>query len=245
MVAPLQQFTIYPLIQLKLIGWDISFTNASLFMLLTTGIIIAFLHFSVNPNALVPGRLQIVSESLCEFGLNMIQENIGKEGLVYFPYIFSLFLFVLIGNLLGMIPGGFTFTSHIIVTFTLSVLVVLSVTLIGFIRHGRYFFKFFYPEGTPLFLAPLIVPIEVISYLSRTVSLSVRLFANMMAGHAMIKIFAGVVVTLIGTSLFPVALTALALNVAITGFEFLIALLQAYVFTILTCIYLNDSINLH
>jgi len=236
---------IHPLIQLELAGWDVSFTNSSLFMFLTTLFIIVFLHFSVNPKALVPGRLQMVSESLCEFSLNMIQDNVGKKGVSYFPYIFSLFLFILVGNLLGMIPGGFTFTSHIIVTFTLSVLVVASVTLIGFIRHGRHFLRLFYPEGTPLILAPLLVPIEVISYLTRMVSLSVRLFANMMAGHAMIKIFAGVVVTLIGTSFFPVALTALVVNVAITGFEFLVALLQAYVFTILTCIYLNDSINLH
>jgi len=245
MVDPLHQFMIHPLIPLKIGGWDVSFTNSSLFMVLSTLLIITFLRFSVNPRALVPGRLQLISESLYEFTSSLIRDNVGKAGLAYFPYIFSLFLFILTGNLLGMIPGSFTFTSHIIVTFTLGVLVIVSVTIIGFVRHGFHFLRLFYPQNTPLFLVPLLVPIEVISYLTRMVSLSVRLFANMMAGHAMIKIFAGVVVTLMGTPLFPVALVTLAVNVSITGFEFLVALLQAYVFTILTCIYLNDAINLH
>lgn len=245
MVDPLHQFMIHRLIPLTIGGWDVSFTNSSLFMVLSTLLIITFLHFSVNPRALVPGRLQLISESLYEFTSSLIRDNIGKAGLAYFPYIFSLFLFILMGNLLGMIPGSFTFTSHIIVTFTLGVLVITSVTIIGFVRHGWRFLRLFYPQNTPLFLVPLLVPIEVISYLTRMVSLSVRLFANMMAGHAMIKIFAGVVVALIGTTLFPVALITLAVNISITGFEFLVALLQAYVFTILTCIYLNDAINLH
>jgi F-type H+-transporting ATPase subunit a len=245
MVDPLHQFMIHPLIPLKIGGWDISFTNSALFMALSTLLIITFLHFSVNPRALVPGRLQVISESLYEFTSSLIRDNAGKAGLAYFPYIFSLFLFILTGNLLGMIPGSFTFTSHIIVTFSLGVLVIASVTIIGFVHHGWRFLRLFFPQNTPLFLIPLLIPIEVISYLTRMVSLSVRLFANMMAGHAMIKIFAGVVVALIGTTLFPVALITLAVNVSITGFEFLVALLQAYVFTILTCIYLNDAINLH
>jgi F-type H+-transporting ATPase subunit a len=245
MVDPLHQFMVRPLINLELGGWDVSLTNSSLLMVISTFIIISFLHFSVNPKALVPGRLQVISESLYEFISNMIRENTGREGLRYFPYIFSLFLFVLTGNLLGMIPHSFTFTSQIIVTFSLAVMVILSVTLIGFMRHGFGFLRLFCPEGTPLFLAPLLVPVEIMSYLTRPVSLSVRLFANMMAGHAMIKIFAGFVVALIGTAYFPVAFVTLAVNVGITGFEFLVALLQAYVFTILTCIYLNDAINLH
>lgn len=245
MVDPLHQFMIQPLVHLELAGWDISFTNSALLMVLSTFVIVTFLHFSVNPRTLVPGRLQVISESLYGFTAKMIQENTGKEGLKYLPYIFSLFLFILTGNLLGMLPTSFTFTSHIIVTFTLAVMVIVSVTIIGFIRHGFHFLRLFFPEGTSLFLAPILVPIEIMSYLTRPLSLSVRLFANMVAGHTMLKIFAGFVVALIGTSFFPVALVSLTMNVCITGFEILIALLQAYVFTILTCIYLNDAINLH
>jgi F-type H+-transporting ATPase subunit a len=245
MVDPLHQFRIIPLIHLELAGWDISFTNSALFMVLATFLIITFFYFSVNPRALVPNRLQVISESIFVFISDMIRENAGKAGLPYFPYIFSLFLFILTGNLLGMIPYSFTFTSHIIVTFSLAVLVILSVTLVGFVRHGLRFLRLFCPENAPIFLIPLLVPIEIMSYLTRTVSLSIRLFANMIAGHAMLKLFGGFVLALATTTFFPVALASLALDIAITGFEFLIALLQAYIFTILTCIYLHDAVNLH
>ena len=245
MVDPLHQFKIHTLIHLELWGWDISFTNSSLFMMLATLIITTFFYFSVNPKALVPNRFQVISEIIYTFIADMIRDNAGKTGLVYFPYIFSLFLFVLMGNILGMIPYAFTFTSHIIVTFSLAVLVVFFVTVIGFVRHGLGFFRLFCPENTPIFIIPLLVPIEMMSYLTRSVSLSIRLFANMIAGHAMLKLFAGFAIALAGTAFFPVALASVAINVAITGFEFLIALLQAYIFTILTCIYLHDALNLH
>lgn len=245
MVDPLHQFNIRPLIHLELAGWDISFTNSSLFMVLTTLVIITFFYCSVNPRALVPGRFQIIAESLYGFISDMIRENTGKAGLPYFPYIFSLFLFILMGNMLGMLPYSFTFTSHIIVTFTLAVLVVSAVTVLGFAYHGFRFLRLFCPPNTPVFIIPLLVPIEIMSYLTRSVSLSIRLFANMIAGHAMLKLFGGFAIALAGTVFFPVALASVAINVAITGFEFLIALLQAYIFTILTCIYLHDALNLH
>lgn len=245
MVDPLHQFRIHPLIHLEWGRWDVSFTNSSLFMVLATLTIITFFYFSVNPRGIIPNRLQMMSELLYTFVSDMIRENAGKAGLPYFPYIFSLFLFILIGNMLGMVPYGFTFTSHIIVTFTLAVIVIGVVTLLGFVRHGWRFLRLFCPENTPVFILPLLVPIEIMSYLTRSVSLSIRLFANMIAGHAMLKLFAGFAVALAGTAFFPVALVSVAMNVAITGFEFLIALLQAYIFTILTCIYLHDALNLH
>ncbi|MCE3230666.1 MAG: synthase subunit [Alphaproteobacteria bacterium] len=245
MVDPLYQFKIRPLIHLEWGGWDISFTNSSLFMVLATLILIMFFSFSVNARSLIPNRLQMISELLYTFVSDMIQENTGKAGLPYFPYIFSLFLFILMGNMLGMVPYGFTFTSHIIVTFSLAFMAISFITVLGIVRHKWRFLRLFCPENTPVFIIPLLVPIEIMSYLTRSVSLSIRLFANMIAGHAMLKLFAGFAIALAGTAFFPVALASVAMNVAITGFEFLIALLQAYIFTILTCIYLHDALNLH
>jgi F-type H+-transporting ATPase subunit a len=191
--------------------------------------------------SLVPTRLQSMAELSYEFIANMIRDNVGRAGMKYFPFIFSLFLFILFGNLLGMIPYAFTFTSHIIVTFTMAFVVFLGVTVIGFVRHGVGFLKLFVPSGVPIFLLPLMVVIEVLSYLTRPISLSVRLFANMMAGHTMLKVFGGFVVALgILAGWAP-----LAFIVALTGLEVGIAFLQAYVFTILTCIYLNDAVNMH
>ncbi|MBM3468069.1 MAG: F0F1 ATP synthase subunit A [Alphaproteobacteria bacterium] len=245
MVDPLHQFTIHPLIKLEVGGWDISFTNSALLMVLTTLLISIFFYFSVKPRAMVPTRFQMVSELFYTFISDMIRENTGKAGLPYFPYIFSLFLFILMGNMLGMFPYSFTFTSHIIVTFTLAALVISSITIIGFAKHGFHFLRLFFPSNTPLYILPILVPIEIMSYLIRSVSLSIRLFANMIAGHAMLKLFGGFALALVGTIYFPVAIASVALSVLITGFEFLIALLQAYIFTILTCIYLNDALNLH
>lgn len=247
MIDPLHQFMIKPFYELSVLGWDISFTNSALLMMLASVAIILFMYASTRQVATdhVPSRMQMACEVLYDFITDMIDANAGKAGLAYFPYIFSLFMFVLFGNLLGMVPYSFTFTSHIIVTLTMAFFVVLAVTVVGFVKHGFKFFRLFFPEGTPLFIAPLLVPVEVMSYLSRVVSLSVRLFANMVAGHAMLKIFAGFVVILAGSSFMPVAILPFVVNVAITGFEFLIAVLQAYVFTVLTCIYLNDALNLH
>jgi len=176
-----------------------------------------------------------------EFVSKMISETAGKDARPYFPFILSLFLFVLVANLLGMLPYSFTVTSHIIVTFALAFFIFIGVTVVGFAKHGISYLKLFVPSGVPIFLLPLIIVIEVISYLSRPVSLSVRLFANMMAGHTMLKVFGGFVVSLgiLGGWL------PLGFAVALTGLELLVAFIQAYVFAILTCIYLNDALNLH
>ena len=188
----------------------------------------------------IPGRWQGLVEMTYEFVANLLYENVGSKGCTYFPLVFTIFMFILIGNLLGMIPYSFTYTSHIIVTFGLAMFVFLVVTLIGIIKHRFHFFTLFFPKGAPLFMAPVIIPIEILSYLSRPVSLSVRLFANMMAGHTMLKVFAGFTIAL---GIFGVA--PLVVNTALTAFEVMVAILQAYVFTILTCIYLHDAIHLH
>lgn len=245
MVDPLHQFLIKPLFDIHIGRLDISFTNSSLFMVLTTFLIVTFMFFATRSPSLIPSRLQYVGETSYDFMAQLIRDSVGEEGIRYLPYIFSLFLFVLLGNFLGMIPYGFTFTSHIIVTFFLALMVFTAVTIIGFVKHGTHFFRLFYPEGTPFYIAPLLVPVEIMSYFTRPISLSVRLFANMMAGHVMLKLFAGFVVLLMGTGFFPVAILPFVVNVAVIGFEFLVATLQAYVFTVLTCIYLNDAINLH
>jgi F-type H+-transporting ATPase subunit a len=237
----MSQFEIKRIVPLDLFGYDASFTNASLFMALAVVLTSAFMVFAMKERALVPGRLQSVAEMSYEFIANMIRENVGDAGLKYFPFIFSLFVFILVLNMLGMIPGTFTVTSHIIVTFALAALVFVVVTAIGFARHGFGYLKLFVPEGVPVWLMPLIVPIELISYLIRPISLSVRLFANMMAGHTMLKVFAGFAVSLpVFAKAAPVLFT-----MAFTGLEFVVAFLQAFIFTVLTCIYLNDAINMH
>ncbi|WP_032112901.1 F0F1 ATP synthase subunit A [Candidatus Paracaedibacter symbiosus] len=245
MIDPLHQFMIHPLVHFEVGGYDLSFTNSALFMLLATVLPILFLGAASRNSQLVPGRLQYIGESIFSFVQNLIRENVGEKGLSYTPYILSIFMFVLMGNCLGMIPYGFTFTSHIVVTFAMAMIVFIGVTIIGLVKHGVHFFRLFFPEGTPLYIAPLLIPVEIMSYFTRPVSLSVRLFANMVAGHVMLKIFAGFVILLAGTSLFPLAILPFVINFAVIAFEFLVALLQAYVFTVLTCIYLNDAINLH
>ncbi len=237
---PLHQFEIHRLLPLKLGGVDVSFTNSSLFMVLTVGAITLFLVGGMSRSQLIPGRWQAFVEMMYGFVATLLDETAGIKGRGYFPFIFSLFMFILMGNLLGMIPYGFTFTSHIIVTFGLAMVAFGTATLVGFVRHGVSYLMLFVPKGAPLYMLPLIVPIEILSYLSRPISLSVRLFANMMAGHTMLKVFAGFTVAL---GIFGVA--PLAVNTVLTAFEILVAVLQAYVFTILTCIYLHDAIHLH
>jgi F-type H+-transporting ATPase subunit a len=239
--SPLAQFKIEPLVNFQLAGYDVSFNNSALFMVLAATVTTLLMVFSVRRNALVPGRLQSVAEMMYSFVADMVNDNAGHDGKRYFPFVFTLFSFVLLGNLLGMIPFGFTFTSHIIVTFALASAIFIGVTILGLFRHGLHFFSLFFPKGAPLLLAPLIIPIELLSYLSRPVSLSIRLFANMMAGHTMLAVFSGFAVTLgiIG------GLAPLALIVVLTGFELLVAALQAYVFAVLTCIYLKDALDLH
>mgnify|MGYP000615526017 FL=1 len=240
MADPIHQFEIKELIPLELFETNISFTNSSLFMSLAIISVILLLLVSIKNQSLIPSRLQSISEIFYEFIANMVSDNIGDKGHKFFPLIFTLFTFLLFGNMLGMLPYSFTFTSHIIVTFVLAMFIFLFVTLIGIFMHGFKFFGLFVPKGVPIMMLPLMVPIEIISYLSRPISLSVRLFANMMAGHTMLKIFAGFIVPL---GIFGIA--PLIVDVALTALEVLIAILQAYVFTILTCIYLNEAINLH
>lgn len=245
MIDPMHQFMVHTLIPLQIAGYDVSFTNASLFMVLTTLFLLALLYFGVNPQRLVPSRTQVIIESAYGFIADTLFSNVGENAKGYLPYVFSLFMFISLGNLLGMIPYSFTITSQIVVTFSLAMVVFLAATIIGFIKHGTHYFRLFLPEGIPIYLAPLLIVVEVLSYLARPVTLATRLFVNMVAGHAIMKIFAGLGVILVGGVWFPVAILPLGLNVIITAFEIFVCLLQAYVFTILTCIYLNDAINMH
>jgi len=233
--SPLKQFEIKPLMDLELFGYDISFTNSSLWMTITTVFIIVFFTVpflkSRKTNSvedLYPSRMQVAAEMGFSFINNLITDTAGKEGRKYFPLVFSLFMFILFGNLFGMIPYSFTFTSHIIVTFGLALAVFLFVTILGFVKHGLKFFSFFVIPGLPIYMLPLLIPIEVISYLSRPISLAVRLFANMFV-----------------SALGFFGILPLVFIVALTGLEILIAFLQAYVFAILTCLYINDALHLH
>ena len=242
--SPLEQFEIQPILPITVGDLNLSFTNSSLWMVISVLLIYALVMLGSRHASMVPGRLQALLELSYDFIADMLGSTVGKDGRKYFPFVFTLFMFILFGNLLGMIPGSFTYTSHIIVTFSMAIFVVTAVTIIGIVRHGWHFFSFFAPSGCPIYVMPLLVPIEVLSYLIRPISLSVRLFVNMMAGHIMLKTFAGFIVALGGYYLVP-AVAPLALTVGLTGLELAIAFLQAYVFTVLTCIYLHDAIHLH
>ena len=237
---PLEQFHIKPLIPIHVGGIDASFTNSAAFMVVAVICISALMILSVRSRALVPGRWQLLAEMSYTFIAKMLTDTVGKEGRPYFPFIFSTFMFVLFGNMLGMLPYSFTYTSHLAVTFALAAFIFVAVTVIAIAKHGMKFFSFFLPHGVPIAMAPLLIPIEIISYLSRPVSLSVRLFANMMAGHTLLKVVAGFVIPLGIFGAVPVVGL-----VAVTALELLIAFLQAYIFTILTCIYINDAVHLH
>lgn len=239
-IDPLHQFLISPLIPISLFGIDFSFTNSSLFMLLVTGAILGLFYKGLQAAELRPGRLQMTTELLFSFMHNTLESSAGKEGLAYFPLIFSVFLFVLFGNLFGMVPGGFTFTSHIVVTFAMALFLFVIITILGIKKQGLGFFKRFLPEGVPWLIIPLIVPVEILSYLFRPISLSIRLFANMLAGHIILKIFAGFTIMMGFLGFLP-----LGLNIVFVGFEFFVAALQAYIFTILSCAYLNDALHSH
>ncbi len=229
------------------IGHSVNFTQSNLLMVLGGALILALLHYGMKPRAVVPGRLQALAEMCYDFISSMCSDQIGHEGRRFFPFIFTLFFFVLMGNLLGLLPFSFTYTSHIAVTFALAALVIVLVTAVSLRIHGWHFFTYFFPAGAPKLLAPLIIPVEIISYLSRPVSLSIRLFANMVAGHVMFDVFATFMVMLagLGTIGMVAAVGPLVLNVVLMGFELLVAFLQAYVFAILTCIYLHDAVHLH
>lgn len=244
MPDPIHQFEIHSLLPLKLFGWDVSFTNSSLYMVVAVLVIAAFFALSMRARALVPGRLQSVAEVSHEFVAGMLRDSAGEAGMKYFPLVFTLFIFIFAANMLGMIPGAFTVTSHIVVTAALAALVFLTVLVVGFAKNGLGFLKLFVPEGVPILILPLVVAIEVISFLSRPISHSVRLFANMLAGHITLKVFGGFVVMLLGAGSYSLlAPLPLAMAVALTALEFLVAFLQAYVFTMLTCMYLNDALH--
>lgn len=243
---PISQFQIKDILPLEALGYDISFTNSSLFMLATVGVASGFLLLTTSGRGLIPSRGQSISEIIYEFVADMLRSSAGSEGMKFFPLVFSLFVFILIANMLGMFPYFFTVTSHIIVTLALALLVIGTVIGYGFYKNGIGFLKLFVPSGVPAIIMPLIVFIEVLSFISRPISLSIRLFANMLAGHITLKVFTGFIPMLAG-SLGVVGLVGgilpLVLGVAITALEFLVAFLQAYVFAILTCMYLNDAIH--
>ena len=239
---PMHQFKVYRIgPEIDIAGVDLSFTNASLFMLISAILVALLLLIGTKEKKLIPSKAQLISEMLYNFISKMISDTAGKKAKPYFPFIFSLFVFILFCNMVGMLPYSFTVTSHIIVTLSFAIFIFIGVTILGFIIHGFKYLKIFVPSGVPVVLLPIISIIEIISYLSRPVSLSVRLFANMMAGHTMLKVFGGFVISLglVGGWL------PLSFSVALTGLEILVAFLQAYVFAILTCIYLNDALNLH
>lgn len=245
MADPIHQFEVKTLVPLKIGGLDASLTNSGAFMVIAVAAITLFFMFSISKRAIVPGRLQSIAEISYEFIANMIRGTAGTEGLKFFPFVFSLFMFILVCNMMGMIPGAYTVTSQIIVTSALAAVVFILVIGYGFIRNGTKFLRVFAPSGIPMVLLPLIVLIEVFSFLSRPFSLSLRLFANMLAGHIMLKVIASFIVAMIaagGVGLLG-ALVPLVFNVAMVALEILIALLQAFVFTILTCIYLNDALH--
>lgn len=244
-IDAMSQFQLHP--ALGIVGSSVNFTNSNLFMVIAGALMLALLWFGMRPRAMVPGRFQSAAEMAYESVMSMCIDTIGPEGRAFFPFVFTLFFFILFGNLLGVWPYDFTFTSHIVVTLALTMVVIILTTIVGLRFHKLHWFSYFVPEGVPKALLVLLVPIEVLSYLSRIISLSVRLFANMMAGHVMLEVFGAFVVMLGAAGVIfwvPSALT-LAVNVLLIGFEILVATLQAYVFAILTCIYLHDAVHLH
>jgi F-type H+-transporting ATPase subunit a len=242
---PIHQFKISEWVPLDVGGFNLAFTNSTAFMVATAVAAGGFLALTTANRGLIPTRLQSVSEMAYEFVANMLRDAAGNQGMRFFPLVFSLFTFILVANLFGMFPYFFTVNSHLIVTFALAMLVILTVLGYGFYKHGFGFLNLFVPHGIPALLVPLVVLIEVISFLSRPISLSVRLFANMLAGHITLKVFAGFVVSMSAAGAVGVvgAILPLIMTVAITALEFLVAFLQAYVFAVLTCMYLNDAIH--
>ncbi len=245
---PLHQFIIYPLVSINVSGGDVSFTNSSLFMFLAAICGLVLVIGGMRKRLLVPDRLQSAAEMSYEFVEGMVRGNAGHGGRPFVPFVFALFLFLLFGNLIGMIPYTFTFTSHLAVTASLAMVVFVMVTIVALVKHGLHFFSKFIPKGVPLALMPLMIPLEIISYFIRPISLSVRLFANIMAGHTMLKVFAGFIVMMagaLGLVGYLLGLLPFALVVILVGFEFFVAFIQAYVFALLTVIYIQDALEMH
>jgi F-type H+-transporting ATPase subunit a len=242
---PIHQFTVEPFVPVHLFGLDISFTNASLFMLLVVALVGIVMLIGTSQRSIVPGRLQSAAEMSYEFVASTVKMSAGTEGMKFFPLIFTIFMFILGCNLLGLLPFSFSITSQLVITFALALVVILVVLTVGFSRHGTHFLKLFVPSGVTIWLLPFIVVIEVISFLIRPITLSVRLFANMLAGHITLKVMAGFVAALLGAGVatWIVAPLPFLANVVLLGFELFVAVLQAYIFTILSCVYLNDAIH--
>ncbi len=238
---PLAQFEVQTVLPLRIMGLNLSITNSSLYMFSVLAIVMLYFSLALSKKALIPGRIQLSAELIYQLISKMINENIGTKGKKFLPFIFTLFLFILFANLLGMFPYSFTVTSHISITFVLAMLVFVLITVTGFVKHGLHFLSLFLPKGTPWWLAPLMIIIELFTYLARPISLSLRLTANMVAGHVLLKVMAGFVVSL---ALF-LKFLPLPLMVVLIGFEIFVAILQAYIFAILSCVYLNDAVNLH
>ena len=236
-IDPIHQFVINRIIPLDIGGIDISFTNSALWAVIAT--VCASLLFIMAPRNLIPTRLQSVAESIYELVDNMTHEVLHENARTYFPFVLTLFVFILFANVLGLIPYSFTVTSHIVITLALALVVFIGATIIGFIRNGFGYLKLFVPSGVPVLLLPLVIVIEIVSYFIRPMSLSIRLFANMMAGHMMLKVMAGFVVMLGVTA----GWLPLAAMVGLMGLELLVAALQAYVFALLTCMYLSDAMH--
>ncbi len=241
---PLQQFEIREIYPLHIAGYDLSITNQSLWMLLAVGFISLLFLMAARKPRLIPGRLQAFAEITMDFIQSMVKDTAGKEALSFMPLIFTVFLFVAALNVSGMIPFSFTSTSQILLTGFMAGLVFIMVVTVGFYKQGIHFFTLFYPKGTPLVMAPFIIVLEIISFLARPFTLSIRLAANMVAGHVLLKIFGSFCVMLVGYFFLPALLPGVML-VLLSGLELFVALLQAYIFTILTVVYLNDSLHGH
>lgn len=258
--SPLAQFEIKQLLPLpEIAGVDLSFTNSALFMLIAVGCSVAFLVLGMGRGGVIPGRMQMLVETVHNAIANMVEQTAGHKSKAYFPFIFALFIFILFANALGLIPYGFTATSHIIVTFALAIVVFLAVTLTGFAKHGLHFFGLFVPEGVPKVMIPFLFVVELLSFCVRPFSLSIRLFANMLAGGILLKVFAGMAAGMVVAGLYGnpeaqqdpsllqllLAPLPLLLTIALTGFKLFVAGLQAYIFSILTAVYLHDALEMH
>ena len=241
---PIEQFEISKLVNLHAFGHDLSFTNSALYMLVAVALTAFIMIAGSGGSSLVPGRLQSLAETAYEFVANMVRQAAGESGMKFFPLVFCLFMFIFVLNFLGLIPYTFTVTSHLIITVTLALIVFFTVIITGFVKNGLGFLKLFVPSGVPWWIMPFVVPIEIISFLARPVSHSIRLFANMLAGHITLAVFGGFVVMLLGAGAWAVlAPLPFAFTVALMALEMLVAFLQAYVFAMLTCMYLNDALH--
>lgn len=247
MANPIEQFVIESKVPLTIGNVDVSFTNSALWMMIALVVSVTFLTIAASKKSMVPGRMQAIGEMLYMFIANMVRDTIGSKGARYFPFVFTLFVFVLMGNLLGLVPYSFTYTSHLAVTGGLALIVFAMVILFGLFNHGLKFFSLFAPPGVPWFIYPVLVPIEIISFFVRPLTLSVRLFANMMAGHIMLKVVAGfaIGVASMGAGFTVLGVFPVFINMMLIAFELLVAVIQAYVFAILTCVYLKDTVDLH